>query len=223
MFLIDEIVDQFEQSFDEQSNQRTVKTVKKLFVAFLELSQKYRLDEINVSLLTGTAGVSRKSFYLHFENLDAFYRLIINLLVLKYDQYLQGITAPYVFRKYYMAIFRYFFELGPAFHKIFLDESYTRLIISVIENCSAEMSDYFHFFDGYVGNQLLDAAGVFINGGSIMTVRALKLRDPNASLEEIMEIVATLSARTLGITSDLDKLFDPQYINQRANRTLHLI
>lgn len=76
MFLIDEIVDQFEQSFDEQSNQRTVKTVKKLFVVFLELSQKYRLDEINVSLLTGTAGVSRKSFYLHFENLDAFYRLI---------------------------------------------------------------------------------------------------------------------------------------------------
>ena len=53
MFLIDEIVDQFEQSFDEQSNQRTVKTVKKLFVVFLELSQKYRLDEINVSLLTG--------------------------------------------------------------------------------------------------------------------------------------------------------------------------
>ena len=70
---------------------------------------------------------------------------------------------------------------------------------------------------------MLDAAGVFINGGSIMTVRALKLRDPNASLEEIMEIVATLSARTLGITSDLDKLVDPQYINQRANRTLHLI
>ncbi|WP_176662247.1 hypothetical protein [Limosilactobacillus gastricus] len=48
MFLIDEIVDQFEQSFVEQSNQRTVKTVKKLFVVFLELSQKYRLDEINV-------------------------------------------------------------------------------------------------------------------------------------------------------------------------------
>lgn len=223
MFLMDEIVDQFEQSFDEQSNQRTVKTVKKLFVAFLELSGKYRLDEINVSLLTGTAGVSRKSFYLHFENLDAFYDLIVDLLVLKYDQYLQGITAPYVFRKYYMAIFRYYFELGPQFHKIFLDESYTGLIISVIENCSAEMSNYFHFFDGFVGNQLLDAAGIFINGGSIMTVRTMSALDPNVKLEELMEIVATLSARTLGITSDLDKQVDPQYVSQRANRKLHLI
>lgn len=35
MFLIDEIVDQFEQSFDEQSNQRTVKTVKNYLWPFL--------------------------------------------------------------------------------------------------------------------------------------------------------------------------------------------
>lgn len=197
---------------------RTRTTVAKLCAALHDLVQQYEYPELNVSLLTTYAQVSRKSFYQHFTNIDEFFQLINDLVVLGYDKFLNSIRPPYVYRKYYVAIFEYYYRLGPAFHKMFNDLSYRTPLYNMIEQTSNEMFDHFEFFDKKLDQQMVKALGVYITGGSILTVQKMLAANPKQDLDEMMELIYVFATRSLGLVVDLERVIDPDLIAQRANR-----
>lgn len=197
---------------------RTQATIAKLCAALLDLVQQYEYQELNVSLLTNYAQVSRKSFYQHFTNIDEFFQLVNDLVVLGYDKFLNSIRPPYVYRKYYVAIFEYYYRLGPAFHKLFSDLSYRTPLYNMIEQTANEMLDYFQFFDKNLDSQMVKALGYYITGGSILTVQKMVVANPNQDLDEMMELIYIFATRSLGLVVDLERVIDPDLIAKRAKR-----
>ena len=63
---------------DKKSDLRVVRTRNALCVAFEELIAETTLDKITVKALTDRAGINRKTFYLHYETIEAFYDEIMN-------------------------------------------------------------------------------------------------------------------------------------------------
>lgn len=60
---------------------RVIKTKKNLRTAFIRLLDEKTLDKINVSELCRTAGITRKTFYLHYENITIYFEGIIEDLL----------------------------------------------------------------------------------------------------------------------------------------------
>lgn len=58
---------------DKKSDLRVVRTRNALRAAFEELIAETTLDKITVKALTDRAGINRKTFYLHYETIEAFY------------------------------------------------------------------------------------------------------------------------------------------------------
>ena len=63
---------------DRKSDLRVVRTRNALRGAFEELIAETTLDKITVKALTDRAGINRKTFYLHYETIEAFYDEIMN-------------------------------------------------------------------------------------------------------------------------------------------------
>lgn len=63
---------------DRRSDLRVVRTRNALRGAFEELIAETTLDKITVKALTDRAGINRKTFYLHYETIEAFYDEIMN-------------------------------------------------------------------------------------------------------------------------------------------------
>lgn len=60
---------------------RVIKTKKNLRAAFVQLLDEKPLDKINVTELCRTAGIIRKTFYLHYENIAEYFEEIIEDLL----------------------------------------------------------------------------------------------------------------------------------------------
>lgn len=63
---------------DKRDDLRVVRTRAALREAFEELVAETTLDKITVKSLTDRAGVNRKTFYLHYETIEALYDEIMN-------------------------------------------------------------------------------------------------------------------------------------------------
>lgn len=60
------------------SDLRIARTRKAIRSAFEEMAQETELSKITVKALTERAGINRKTFYLHYETLEAFYDDVMN-------------------------------------------------------------------------------------------------------------------------------------------------
>ncbi|MEE0705722.1 MAG: TetR/AcrR family transcriptional regulator [Adlercreutzia sp.] len=63
---------------EKKADLRVLRTRAALRDAFNELMEETTLDRITVKTLTERAGINRKTFYLHFETIEAFYDSIMN-------------------------------------------------------------------------------------------------------------------------------------------------
>ncbi|MFR1166588.1 MAG: TetR/AcrR family transcriptional regulator [Adlercreutzia equolifaciens] len=72
---------------DKKSDLRVVRTRNALRAAFEELIAETTLDKITVKALTDRAGINRKTFYLHYETIEAFYDEIMNGIMDEFFEY----------------------------------------------------------------------------------------------------------------------------------------
>ena len=66
------------RTVEKKADLRVLRTRAALHEAFNELMEETTLDRITVKTLTERAGINRKTFYLHFETIEAFYDSIMN-------------------------------------------------------------------------------------------------------------------------------------------------
>ena len=65
---------------------RVVKTKHQLQQAFLQLLQEKSLEQITVTELCRQSGITRKTFYLHFENIPSYFQQFIEQLLTELGQ-----------------------------------------------------------------------------------------------------------------------------------------
>ena len=74
---------------------RVVRTRKLINSAFMNMVSEMDLDKITVKGLTERAGVNRKTFYLHFESIEALYDSVMNELMNDFfDHYETTVDQP---------------------------------------------------------------------------------------------------------------------------------
>lgn len=79
---------------DKKSDLRVVRTRNALRAAFEELIAETTLDKITVKALTDRAGINRKTFYLHYETIEAFYDEIMNGIMDEFFEYYEKTGRP---------------------------------------------------------------------------------------------------------------------------------
>jgi len=71
---------------------RVIKTKNNLETALIELLKEKSLEKITVTELCKRSGITRKTFYLHYENVPKYYEEFVGYLLDELDQSLQKAT-----------------------------------------------------------------------------------------------------------------------------------
>ncbi len=67
--------------FSQDYDKRQIKTKKAIIGAFITLLQKKNISKITITELSQTAGIDRKTFYLHYNSIEGLYNDLGSMLV----------------------------------------------------------------------------------------------------------------------------------------------
>lgn len=101
------------------SDLRVVRTRNALRAAFEELMAEDTLDKITVKALAERAGVNRKTFYLHYETIEAFYDEITNDLMNEFfEHHEKAVDDPWDMDGHARRFFRYLAAQPPMIESL---------------------------------------------------------------------------------------------------------
>ena len=110
---------------DKKSDLRVVRTRNALRVAFEELIAETTLDKITVKALTDRAGINRKTFYLHYETIEAFYDEIMNGIMDEFFEYYEKTPDdPWDMDGHARRFFRYLAAQPPMIEQLVCSPSF---------------------------------------------------------------------------------------------------
>lgn len=107
---------------------RVIKTKKNLKTALNQLLDEKSLDKINVSELCRTAGITRKTFYLHYENIAVYFEKIIEDLLDEIESAMKKTTDYRLMKNERLNpkmiyIFEHIYDNKEIYHIIFSENS----------------------------------------------------------------------------------------------------
>ena len=110
---------------DKKSDLRVVRTRNALRAAFEELIAETTLDKITVKALTDRAGINRKTFYLHYETIEAFYDEIMNVIMDEFFEYYEKTPDdPWDMDGHARRFFRYLAAQPPMIEQLVCSPSF---------------------------------------------------------------------------------------------------
>ena len=110
---------------DKKSDLRVVRTRNALRAAFEELIAETTLDKITVKALTDRAGINRKTFYLHYETIEAFYDEIMNGIMDEFFEYYEKTPDdPWDMDGHARRFFRYLAAQPPMIEQLVCSPSF---------------------------------------------------------------------------------------------------
>ena len=110
---------------DRKNDLRVVRTRNALRGAFEELIAETTLDKITVKALTDRAGINRKTFYLHYETIEAFYDEIMNGIMDEFFAYYEKTPDdPWDMDGHARRFFRYLAAQPPMIERLVCSPSF---------------------------------------------------------------------------------------------------
>lgn len=108
-----------------KSDLRVMRTRAALRNAFEELVSDTTLDRITVKALTDRAGINRKTFYLHYETIEAFYDEIANDLMEEFfENYEETLDDPWDMDGHARRFFRFLAVQSPMVEQLVCSPSF---------------------------------------------------------------------------------------------------
>ena len=108
---------------DKKSDLRVARNA--LRAAFEELIAETTLDKITVKALTDRAGINRKTFYLHYETIEAFYDEIMNGIMDEFFEYYEKTPDdPWDMDGHARRFFRYLAAQPPMIEQLVCSPSF---------------------------------------------------------------------------------------------------
>ncbi|WP_418969711.1 TetR/AcrR family transcriptional regulator [Alloscardovia omnicolens] len=134
----------------EHHSPRWIRTHYTLYHAFLELIHDYNPEDITVSSVTHKAGIHRKTFYLHYSNIDELFEEHIHTLLSTYSARIMKLPLPYDYFQLSEIMFD-FYTSSPEIEKIFTHPRYRaladRFTIEAMKDNRARYNPYRNFTD----------------------------------------------------------------------------
>lgn len=107
---------------------RVIKTKRQLKQAFLQLIQEKSLEDITVTELCTQSGITRKTFYLHFENLPCYFQQFMEQLLIELEKSIlsstkERETAGHQLEPKMIYLFQHVYDNKAFYHFIFNNKS----------------------------------------------------------------------------------------------------
>ncbi len=93
---------------ENKQDQRFQKTQQRILDAFKQMIIEQNLDAINVKTLTEKAGIHRKTFYLHFQDIEELYSYAILQITQEYASEVSKLPQPYRYSDLTRILFEFF-------------------------------------------------------------------------------------------------------------------
>lgn len=93
---------------DDRRNARSRRTKEAIRRAFREMVSRGEQDGMNVSSLSARAGIHRKTFYLHYESIEALYEDMIEQVAADYAVEVGKLDIPYDYRDLSRVLFEFY-------------------------------------------------------------------------------------------------------------------
>lgn len=107
---------------------RVVKTKEAIKNAFKAMICEMPADKITVKELTERARIHRKTFYLHYNSIEALYEEMLKIIAEGYYEEMDRLSVPYSFKEVNRVFFTYFPTQEKYVERLMCDESYGSII-----------------------------------------------------------------------------------------------
>ena len=133
---------------ETKNDLRFIKTHEAIRTAFENLMQVYSYDKITVKMLTETARINRKTFYLHYSTMDDLLMEIKGEIVQRGIDSIKEYQIPTDFRKMIKTIYSYWQSLTPSDYKAWHSVVNTNREVTFSNGMKCQ---YDNFAEGFCG------------------------------------------------------------------------
>lgn len=117
-----------EKSARKGPDLRVVKTGEAIKNAFKAMICEMPAEKITVKELTERARIHRKTFYLHYNSIEALYEEMLKTIAEGYYEEMDRLSIPYSFKEVNRVFFTYFPAREKYVERLMCDESYGSII-----------------------------------------------------------------------------------------------
>jgi|GEM_PF-266456 len=188
-------------------DRRVAKTKNALRVAFIELLGEKDFDKITVQELTERANVTRRTFYLHYETIDAFLgEIALEDFATLFDEMRKAYfdEGEFCYLQFFTDL-TMFLDATTRYHRIFTDDVSRTVVTKALEN----YMDIIVERDGIEVDPLTRAHLVYAISGAAALYTDWYVTGRTLPLERIAEIAQRLAGAT---TSSLRIELSAQYV-----------
>ena len=125
-----------------KENPRTARTLKSIQDAFKTLLVNGKPEDLNVKKISETAGIHRKTFYLHYTCIEALYEDMIQNVISDYAKEVEKLSIPYDYYDLTRVMFE-FYTADPFREKLITDPKYQDFSLKIMtRNLQHNRKDY---------------------------------------------------------------------------------
>ena len=117
-----------EKGTGRRQDLRVVKTGEAIKNAFKAMICEMPAEKITVKELTERARIHRKTFYLHYNSIEALYEEMLKIIAEGYYEEMDRLSIPYSFKEVNRVFFTYFPAQEKYVERLMCDESYGSII-----------------------------------------------------------------------------------------------
>lgn len=117
-----------EKDTGRRQDLRVVKTGEAIKNAFKAMICEMPAEKITVKELTERARIHRKTFYLHYNSIEALYEEMLKIIAEGYYEEMDRLSIPYSFKEVNRVFFTYFPAREKYVERLMCDESYGSII-----------------------------------------------------------------------------------------------
>ena len=170
---------------------RVVKTGEAIKNAFKAMICEMPADKITVKELTERARIHRKTFYMHYNSIEALYEEMLKIIAEGYYEEMDRLSVPYSFKEVNRVFFTYFPAQEKYVERLMCDESYGSIINRLFSETlrhNLDRYDPYAVFNGPTRNLI----NVYFVTASLEMYRQWVRDGKKLPVDELVEITGSL-------------------------------
>lgn len=173
---------------------RVQRTINIIDQAFKELLCKMEYEEITVTELAKQAQINRKTFYLHYNNLDDLLKKLQNVLVVNFVQRIKDYQQLKDMKKITEAFFLTVFELGVLGERLVCNSNYQYIAHKINKDILAQTWNSNRF---KLSGDIEGLVMVFVCQSTLEIYRKWVIDGKKISMDTVIELTANLISNGL--------------------------
>ena len=173
-----------------KENPRAARTRRSIQDAFKTLLVNGKQEDINVSKIAETAGIHRKTFYLHYTCIEALYEDMIQNVISDYANEVEKLTIPYDYYDLTRVMFE-FYTADPFREKLITDPKYQDFSLKIMARNLQHNRKSYNPFDRYSADEQM-IINNFLAGASTDIFRVWISSGKKVPMDDVIQLTGRL-------------------------------